>query len=70
MEQIIQGFTTLEELDRFAAGNVIPEDFTPLALERLVDLKAIGLEVCLIIFILVVSLTRSVTFWLRVTGNL
>ena len=48
MEQIIKSFATLEELDRFVAGNVIPEDLIPLALERLVDLT---LEVCLIIFV-------------------
>ena len=48
MEQIIKSFATLEELDRFVAGNVIPEDLIPVALERLVDLT---LEVCLIIFV-------------------
>ena len=39
MEQILKSFATLEELDRFV-GKVIPEDFIPLALERLVDLTA------------------------------
>ena len=50
MEQQFRNFTTFEELDEFITANTIPEDLVPLALERLVDLIAIYLEVSLFVF--------------------
>ena len=52
MEQQLKSFTTFEELDDFITTNTVPEDLVPLALERLVDLTAFALEVCLLLFIL------------------
>ena len=47
MEQQLRSFTTFEELDEVITANTIPEDLILLALERLVDLTAIALEVSL-----------------------
>ena len=52
MEQQLKSFTTFEELDDFITTNTVPEDLVPLALDRLVDLTAFTLEVCLLLFIL------------------
>ena len=45
MEQQLRSFTTFEEQDEFITANTLPEDLIPLALESLVDLTAIALEV-------------------------
>ena len=50
MEQQLRSFTTFEELDEVITANTIPEDLILLALERLVDLTAIALEVSLFFY--------------------
>ena len=48
MEQHLRSITTFEELDELITAHTFPEDLIPLALERLVDLTAIALEVHLV----------------------
>ena len=71
MEQQLKSFTTFEELDDFITTNTVPEDLVPLALERLVDLTAFALEVCLLLFLLFRLFfdENFVTFSLRVADD-